>query len=180
MEQNQGVKKDGTEGGTPRYVVTAAAGYFKPLESLKNAKNKIMMYYQCNDECNPNSTAEARLQCKGSVNFSSIYLLDLKIGETVIGYGEPPRGEMLKPIRKKKRDGSITLVDHPNPFYESGADGYLFIITPYPEKIKAEPKTIEILIVPGGRYLIRGVAKQLADGQLNEALKLIRETAKAI
>jgi hypothetical protein len=180
MERRQSIKKDGTKSETPRYVVTVGAGYFKPLESLKNAKGEIVMYYQDNRKCNPNSTAETRLQCKGSVNFSSIYIMDLKIGETLIGYGEPPQREMLKQIRKKNRDGSITLVDNPNPLYESRADGYLFIITHGPNMIEIGPETIEILIVPGGRYLIRGIAKQLADGQLNEALKLIRETAKAI
>jgi hypothetical protein len=170
MERRQSIKKDGTETGTPRYVVTAQAGNFKPLKAIKNAKNEMVMYYQRNDKCNPNSTAETRLQCKGSVNFSSIYLLDLKIGETLIGHGEPPEGKTLKPLKKKKKDGSTTLVERPNPFYESRIDGYLFLITP-------DYKTIEILVVPNGRLLIRGYAAKLADGQFNEALEQIRKSA---
>jgi hypothetical protein len=157
MERRQSIKKDGTETGTPRYVVTAQAGYFKPLEAIKNAKNEMVMYYQRNDTCNPNSTAETRLQCKGSVNFSSIYLLDLKIGETLIGHGEPPQTKELK--------GNKT-----NPFYENRADGYLFIVAP-------DLRTIEILVVPNGRLLIRGYAAKLADGQFNEALEQIRKSA---
>jgi hypothetical protein len=79
MERRQSIKKDGMESKTPRYVVTVGAGYFKPLESLKNAKNEIVMFYQRNDKCNPNSTAESRLQCKGDVNFSSMYFKKFKI-----------------------------------------------------------------------------------------------------
>ena len=160
MEQSQSIKKDGTVSTTPRYVATAQAGYFKPLEAIKNAKNEIVMYYQRNDNCNPNSTAETRLQCycKGTINFSSVYLQSLKIGETLIGHGEPPQMERFK-------NGK------PNPFFESKADGYLFLITP-------DLSTIEILIVPQGRQLIRGYAAKLADGVLNEALNELRKSAK--
>jgi len=158
MERRQSTKKDGTEGKTPRYVATVQAGYFKPLQSIKNAKNEIVMYYQRNDKCNPNSKAETRLQCKGSVNFSSVYLQNMKIGETLIGYGEPPQTKELKGGKQ-------------NPFCENREDGYLFLIAP-------DLNTIEIIIVPNGRYLIQGVAKQLEDGQFNEALKQMRDTAK--
>jgi hypothetical protein len=85
MERRQSIKKDGTESKTPRYAVTEQAGYYKPLSAIRDVRNEIVMYYQRNDKCNPNSTAETRLQCKGSVNFSSVYLLDLKIGEALIG-----------------------------------------------------------------------------------------------
>ena len=158
LERRQSTKKDGTESKTPRYIAVAQAGYFKPLQSIKNAKNEIVMYYQRNDKCNKKSTAETRLQCKGSVNFSSVYLENLKIGETLIGHGEPPQTKELKGGKS-------------NPFFENKADGYLFIITP-------DLNTIEIIIVPNGRYLIQGIAKQLADGQFDEALKQMRDTAK--
>ena len=158
MERRQSTRKDGTESKTPRYVATTQAGYFKPLQSIKNAKNEIVMYCQRNDKCNKNSTAETRLQCKGSVNFSSVYLENLKIGETLIGHGEPPQTEHFKNGKQ-------------NPFFDSRVDGYLFVIAP-------DLQTIEIIIVPNGRYLIQGVAKQLADGQFNEALKQMRDTAK--
>jgi hypothetical protein len=160
IERHQSIKKDGTESKTPRYVATTQAGYFKPLNELKNIQGEIVMYYQRNDKCNPNSKAETRLQCKGSINFSSIYLQNMKIGETLIGYGEPPQTKELKGGKQ-------------NPFFESKADGYLFLISP-------DLNTIEILIVPNGRYLIQGVAKQLEDGQFNEALKQMRDTARQI
>jgi hypothetical protein len=158
MERRQSIKKDGTESKTPRYVVTAQAGYFKPLQSIKNKKGEIVMYYQRNEKCNPNSTAETRLQCKGSVNFSSVYLENLKIGETLIGYGEPPQTKELKGGKQ-------------HPFFDNREDGYLFVISP-------DQKTIEILVVPGGRQLIRGYAAKLADGQLDEAMNELRKLSK--
>jgi len=160
IERRQTIKKDGTESKTPRYVATAQAGYFKPLNELKSKSGEIVMYYQRNDKCNPNSKAETRLQCKGSLNFSSIYLQNMKIGETLIGYGEPPQTKELKGGKQ-------------NPFFENKADGYLFLVAP-------DLNTIEILIVPNGRYLIQGVAKQLEDGQFNEALNSMRNTAKQV
>jgi hypothetical protein len=158
MERRQSIKKDGTESKTPRYVVTAKAGYFKSLDALKNAKEEIVMYYQRNEKCNPNSTAETCLQCKGSINFSSVYLENLKIGETLMGYGEPPQAKELKGGKA-------------NPFIDNRADGYLFVISP-------DLNTIEILIVPQGRQLIRGYVAKLADGQLNQALNELRKSAK--
>lgn len=160
MERRQSIKKDGTESKTPRYVVIAQAGYFKPLQSIKNAQNEIVMYYQRNDKCNKNSTAETRLQCKGSINFSSVYFENMKIGEMLIGYGEPPQTKELKGGKQ-------------NPFFDNKTDGYLFLVAP-------DMKTIEILIVPQGRQLIRGYAAKLADGQLNEALNELRKIAKSI
>jgi hypothetical protein len=158
LTRRQTIKKDGSESITPRYVVTATAGYYKPLQEIKNAKNEIVMYYQRNDKCNPNSTAETRLQCKGSVNFSSIYTINLTHGEQIIGYGEPPQSQELKGGKN-------------NPFFENRNDGYLFIISP-------DLNTIEILIVPKSRQLIMGYAAQLEDGKLNEALNKLRQSAK--
>ncbi|MDR1780338.1 MAG: hypothetical protein LBR50_06380 [Tannerella sp.] len=162
MERRQTIR-NGAESKTPRYKVTAQAGYFKPLQSITNAKNEIVMFYQRNDKCNPNSTAETRLQCKDSINFSSVYLENLKIGETLIGHGEPPQTKELKNGKKGSK---------PNLFFENRADGYLFIMSP-------DLNTIEILVVPQGRQLIRGYAAKLADGQLNEALEQIRQAAKS-
>jgi hypothetical protein len=163
MERRQTIKKNGTESITPRYVAIAQAGYFKPLNALKNAKNEIVMYYQRNDKCNPNSAAETRLQCKGSVNFSSVYFLNINTTETLIGYGEPPQTKELK-------NGKATK---PNPFFDNRADGYLFIVPP-------DNKTIEILIVPNGRSLIQGYLKALADGQYTGTLNELRKQAKPI
>jgi len=158
LERRQSIKKDGSESKTPRYVATASAGYFKPLQSIKNAKDEIVMYCQRTEQCNKNSKAETRLQCKDSVNFSSVYFDNLKIGDTLIGYGEPPQTKELKGGKQ-------------NQFFDNREDGYLFVASP-------DLNTIEILIVPQGRQLIRGYAKMLADGVLNEALNVLRKQAK--
>jgi hypothetical protein len=162
MERHQSIRKDGTESKTPRYVVTASAGYFQPLEAMKGKDGRIAMFCQRNDKCNPKSTSETRLQCKGSINFSSIYFLNLRNGETLIGYGEPPKQRELKAGKGTK----------PNPFYNNKEDGYLFIVSP-------DQKTIEILIIPGGRMLIQGYAAKLADGRLNEGINEMRKAAKS-
>jgi hypothetical protein len=156
MERQQSIKKDGTESKTPRYVAREIAGYFKPLKSITNGKNEIVMYLQRNDKCNPNSTAELRLQCKNSINFSSVYLV--KIGNNTIGYGEPPQTKQLKGGKQ-------------NPFFDNREDAYLFIISP-------DMNTIEILVVPQGRQLIRGYAAKLSDGQLDDELRELRKSAK--
>ena len=172
LERSQSLKKDGTESKTPRYVITTQAGYFKPLQSIKNPKGEIVMFWQRNEKCNPNSKSETRLQCQlkgyGSLNFSSVYLENMKIGEMLIGYGEPDSKETLS--KKDKKTGKVKEAH--NPFYENRADGYLFIIVP-------DEKTIEILVVPQGRQLIRGYVQKLADRQLNEALNELRKSAKS-
>ena len=179
MERSQSVKKDGTKSKTPRYVVTAQAGYFKPLQAIKNAKEEIVMFWIGNEKGNNSSKSETRLQCRDSINFSSIYFDDLKIGEMLIGYGEPPAEKLLKPKMDKKTGEEI---ERQNPFYENGGDGYLFILAFDKEAVSdyeaSLPKTIEILVVPKGRQLIRGYAAKLADGQLNEALNELRKQAK--
>jgi hypothetical protein len=172
LERRQSVKNDGTESKTPRYEVTALAGYFRPLEAIKDPKGEIVMYYQRNDQCNKNSKAETRLQCKGSINFSSIYLLGTDFDGCLIGYGEPSKEKFLTPLKKKSKEGRIEI-ERPNPFYENKEDGYLFIVG-----AGGVPETIEILVVPNGRYLIQGIAMQLADGQFDDALKQVREVAR--
>jgi hypothetical protein len=159
FERRQSIKADGTESKTPRYVAMSKAGYFRPLlQSMMSKKSgEIVLYYQRNDKCNPNSTAETRLQCMGAINFSSVYFVKSKAGEPFIGYGEPPRSKMLKGNKQ-------------NPFYDNREDGYLFIISP-------DMKTIEILVIPQGRLLVCGYAEKLANGLFDEALNELRKSA---
>jgi hypothetical protein len=176
LSRRQSVRKDGTETKTPRYEVTAQAGYFKPLEAMKDAKGRIVMYYQRNDKCNPNSKSDTRLQCRDSINFSSVYFLDLRTSGALIGYGEPPFEKMLKPSKKTSKTGSVTLIDRANPFYENRGDGYLFVVS----GDDAFPESIEILVVSKARYMIQGIAKQLAGGLLDDVLKQTRDVAKSV
>jgi len=157
---------------TPQYEVTETAGYFPPLETLKNPKNRIVFYLIKNDNginCRESRKAGYHLQCKDSVNFSSIYVIETT-GGGVIAYGEPQPGEFLKP-KKDKKTGKET--PRPNPFYHNRNDGYLFIIS-------QDWSVIEVLVVQDGRHLIRGTAQKLADARFDEALKTMRGTAKPI
>jgi hypothetical protein len=147
---------------TPRFDVTAQFGYFKPLEYLKNPKGMIILYLQATDgmiNSIDRRRADVWLQCKNSVNFSSIYMLDLGT-ETVIGYGYPPDTKTLKGGKE-------------NVFFDNRADGYLFLAN-------KDFSQIEILIIPNGKHIVQGVAKQLADGKLNEILQQFRAEAKPI
>lgn len=150
------------EASTPRLDVTAQFGYFKPLESLKNPKGMINFYLQGTDgmiNSNDRRRADVWLQCKNSVNFSSIYTLDFGT-DTIIGYGYPPDTKTLKGGKE-------------NVFFDNRTDGFLFLVN-------KEFSQVEILIVPNGKHIIQGVAKQLADGNMNEILQQFRVEAKPI
>ena len=155
------------ESSIPRLDVTAQAGYYKPLEALKNDKG-IIYFNLIETRGYINSTdirrADVRLQCrdnigKQSVNFSSIYLLDLNT-ENIIAYGNPPSAKTLKTGKQ-------------NPFFENREDGFLFLA-------KKDFSEIEILIVPNGKYIIQGLAKEISDGKMNDILKNLRSHAKPI
>ena len=163
--------KTAKDAKTPRFEVTHIAGYFKPLEALKNKKNEVVFYMLKTDGI-INSSDKRRagyyLQCKDSVNFSSMYYCG-KIGDCNVFYGEPPQAEFLKP--KKDKKGKVT--QRLNPFFNSRNDGYLILTD-------ANFKVIEILVISDGRYLIKGDAEKLLAGQFNEALEYLRSTAKPL
>lgn len=148
----------------PRFDITQIAGYYRPIENLKNAKGQVF-FYLTETRGIINSPDQRRadrfLMGKDSLNFSSVFLLDSTPtdGNSLIGYGNPNRA---KTFGKKKT---------PNPFLNFKDDGFLFLIAP-------NWSTIEVLIIPDGCNTILGNAKALADGVYNEALELIRTTAK--
>ena len=158
------LKANGTAYAVPKYIATHQAGYFKPLEMLKSPRTGIIeMQTPPNRNSNNKSTAEIRLQCscKGTINFSSIFIHNIEHDKQLIGYGEPPYKEYLKDKGGKK----------PNPFYDNRNDGYLFIIS-------KDFETIEILVIPNGRILLDGYLAKLADGQLDKELEELRKQAK--
>lgn len=147
----------------PRFDITQMAGYYRPLERLKNRKGQVVFYLNETRgiiESPDQRRADRYLMAKDSHNFSSIYLLSIETQDgKLIGYGNPHRGETFG--RKKIA----------NPFYECKDDGFIFIIEP-------DWSYIEVLIVPDGSNTILGDAKALADGVFDEALKKMRSTAK--
>jgi len=157
----------------PRYDVTATAGYYKPLEALTNAKGMCILYL--NETRGVITSPDARRADrflmgragKDSVNVSSVYLLnpdtegstaaDTAAEGSIVGYGNPNGFHILKS-------------GNPNPFYGSGHDGFLFLISP-------DWRLIEWLVVPDGVNTILGNAKAMADGVYNEALQTMRAAA---
>lgn len=146
----------------PRLDCTALAGYYEPLESIKNPKGQIMFYLQQTRgiiDSPDKRRAGYFLQAKDSQNFSSIYPLTSE-GDLHFAYGEPNNQKLLK-------NGK------PNPFLPYKETGYIFIHS-------TDYKRVEVLVIENGRYLIQGYAKQIANGQLNEALEGMRQKAKPI
>ncbi|MDR1348370.1 MAG: hypothetical protein LBJ63_08120 [Prevotellaceae bacterium] len=162
------------EAKIPRLDVTAQAGYYKPLEALKNPKGMIYFNLMGTDGL-INSTDRRRsdvwLQCSAG-NFSSIYTLDLKT-ENIVGYGNPADDKFFKPKRLNAKDGTIKQVERPNPFYEYNKDGFLFIAKP-------DFSELEIIIVPNGRYIIQSIGKEYADGKMDDVLTALRQAAQPI
>jgi len=158
-----------------RVDVVAQAGYYVPLAALKNPKGMIYFNILGTDGI-INSTDRRRsdvwLQCAG-INFSSIYVLDLGVENEIIGHGNPPDVAHLKPKLVKNKDGTTTTIPRHNPFYEYRNDGFLFIAKP-------DFSALEIIVVPNGRYIIQSIAKQYADGQMNDILKVLRNAASPI
>lgn len=147
----------------PRFDFTQIAGYYRPLEHLKNKKGQVVFYLNETRgviDSSDQRRADRFLMAKDSLNFSSIYLLSIETQDgKMIGYGNPNRA---KTFGKKKIA---------NPFYECKDDGFIFIIEP-------DWNTIEVLIVPDGGNTILGNAKALADGVFDEALEKMRSSAK--
>jgi len=142
-----------------RFDCIRFAGYYKGIEPFMNKKGMFIEYLtrasemvNASDECR----ADYVLQ-NNSLNFSSIYHL-LNPELNCYAYGEPNN-------KKNLSNGK------PNPLYKFRNDGFLFIIDPNFTKI-------ELLIIEGGRYLIKGYLSQLAAGEFEEALQQMRNTAK--
>lgn len=147
----------------PRFDVTGVCGSYKPLEDIKDKDGKIYMYLMNANGIvnNEKRVASHFLQARGSLNFSSIFLVNGEntTGEPLVGYGY---GNTSKTYGKDKKT---------NPFYAYKNDGYLFI---------CKNGTIEILIITGGKYSIEEKAKCLYRGAYNGELKKVREEALPI
>lgn len=144
----------------PRFDLTEFAGYYRPIESLKNKKGQVVLYLTETRgiiDSSDQRRADRFLMGKDSLNFSSVYLFD---GEStnIVGYGTP---NAEKTFSAKKL---------PNPFFEHRDDGFLFAIS-------EDWRAIEVLVLPKGKNTILGNAKALMDGVYNDAIKTIRQAA---
>ena len=160
-------------GKTPKYVITAQAGYYPPMDEITGRDGKVSMYLQVSkDSGSKKDNAPAmKLQAKDSLNFTG--LKDYFVNGRLSGfaYGYPLSAETYGSKRKH------------NPFYDYKDDGFLFIIhqdqTAASEAQKIKPAFIELIVLEGAKVLISAYCKQLVMGGFDEVLKALREQAQA-
>lgn len=154
---------------TPKYAITAQAGFYPPMEQLKGRNGLVSMYLMEKLKEGENIPS-MRLQAKDSLNFTGLkeFFVDGKLSGFAYGY---PLSDKTYSAKKKT-----------NPFYEYKDDGYLFIVhqdknaNTAPEQIR--PTIIELVVLEGAKVLISSYCKQLMMGGFDEAIKSLREQAK--
>ncbi len=161
-------------GKIPKYVITAQAGYYPPMDEIVGRDGKISMYLQVSkDSGSKKDNAPAmKLQAKNSLNFTGLkdYFLNGRLSGFAYGY----------PLAVK----TYSSKQKPNPFFAYKDDGFLFIVhqdqtaTTEPEKLK--PSCIELVVLEGAKVLISSYCKQLMMGGFDEAIKSLREQAKQV
>lgn len=154
---------------TPKYVVTAEAGFYLPMEQLKGRNGKVSMYLMEKLKEGAN-VPSMRLQAKDSLNFTG--LKDYFVGGKLSGYAY---GYPLQ-------DATYSAKNKPNPFVEYKQDGFLFLIhqdeKAATEQEKIRPSYIELIVLEGAKVLISSYCKSLLIGGFDEALKSLREQAE--
>ena len=161
-------------GKTPKYVITAQAGYYPPMDEIAGRDGKISMYLQVSkDSGSKKDNAPAmKLQAKNSLNFTGLkdYFVNGRLSGFAYGY----------PLAVKTYSGK----QKPNPFFAYKDDGFLFIVhrdraaATEPEKIK--PSCIELIVLEGAKVLISSYCKMLQMGGFDEALAALRKQAKRV
>lgn len=162
-------------GKTSKYVITAQAGYYPPMDKIVGKDGKISMYLQVSkDSGSKKDNAPAmKLQAKNSLNFTGLkdyFTNNGKLSGFAYGY----------PLAIKTYSGK----QKPNPFFAYKDDGFLFVIhqdqtaATEPEKIK--PSCIELVVLEGAKVLISSFCKMLQMGGFDDALAALRKQAKQV
>ena len=161
-------------GKTPKYRITAQAGYFPPMETIIGRDGKVSMYLQVSKDSGSkkDNSPAMKLQAKDSLNFTGLkdYFVDGKLSGFAYGY----------PLAVK----TYSSKQKPNPFFAYKDDGFLFIVhqdqtaATEPEKIK--PSCIELVVLEGAKVLISSFCKMLQMGGFDEALAALRKQAKQV
>lgn len=162
-------------GKTSKYVITAQAGYYPPMDKIVGKDGKISMYLQVSkDSGSKKDNAPAmKLQAKNSLNFTGLkdyFTNNGKLSGFAYGY----------PLATKTYSGKQKL----NPFFDYKDDGFLFVIhqdqtaATEPEKIK--PSCIELVVLEGAKVLISSFCKMLQMGGFDDALAALRKQAKQV
>lgn len=151
---------------TPKYTITAQAGYYPPMEQLKGRDGQISMHLMEKLKEGDN-VPSMRLQAKNSLNFTGLkdYFQDGKLSGFAYGY------PLDKPTYSKDKK--------PNPFFDYKQDGFLFLIEQdKKDPTNLTPTAIELIVLDGAKVLIGAYCKQLAMGGFDEALQALRERAQ--
>ena len=150
---------------TPKYTITAQAGFYAPMEQLKGKDGKVSFYLMEKLKEGAN-VPSMRLQAKNSLNLTGLkeYFVDGKLSGYAYGYPSD------KPTYSKK--------NRTNPFYEYKEDGYLLRL--YQDEQSPQsyiPTKIELIVLENAKILISAYCKQLFMGGFDNVLSELREQA---
>ena len=151
---------------TPKYTITAQAGYYPPMELLRGRDGQISMNLMEKLKDGDN-VPSMRLQAKNSLNFTGLkdYFQDGKLSGFAYGY----------PLDKQ----TYSKDERPNPFFDYKQDGFLFLIEQdEKDPTNLTPTSIELVVLEGAKVLISAYCKQLVMGGFDEALQALREQAQ--
>lgn len=151
---------------TPKYTITAQAGYYPPMELLRGRDGQISMNLMEKLKDGDN-VPSMRLQAKNSLNFTGLkdYFQDGKLSGFAYGY----------PLDKQ----TYSKDEKPNPFFDYKQDGFLFKIEQdEKDPTNLTPTSIELVVLEGAKVLISAYCKQLVMGGFDEALQALRGQAQ--
>ena len=151
---------------TPKYTITAQAGYYPPMELLRGRDGQISINLMEKLKEGDNIPS-MRLQAKNSLNFTGLkdYFQDGRLSGFAYGY------PLDKPTYSKD--------ERHNPFFDYRQDGYLFLIEQdEKDPTNLTPTSIELIVLEGAKVLISAYCKQLVMGGFDEALQALRLQAQ--
>ena len=153
---------------TPKYTITAQAGFYPPMEQLKGRDGLVSMNLMEKLKEGEN-VPSMRLQAKGSYNFTGLkeYFQDGKLSGYAYGYPDP------RPTYSSRGKA--------NPFFDCRQDGYLFLIqADQSDPTNTIPASIELIVLESAKVLISAYCKQLTMGGFDEVLEQLRKQAVSL
>ena len=161
------MKNNTGTGKTPKYVITAQAGYYPPMDEIVGKDGKISMYLQANERSGGSKKSNApamKLQAKNSLNFTGLkdYFVDGRLSGYAYGY----------PFDKT----TYSKDNKPNRYIDFKNDGFLFKIhQDETDKENPIPTKIEMLVIARGKAVIASYCKMLVEGGFDDVLNELRQ-----
>lgn len=153
---------------TPKFTITAQAGYYPPMQLLSGRDGQISMFLL--EKLKEGSDVPSMfLQAKNSLNFTGLkdYFQCGRLSGFAYGY----------PLDKQ----TYSKDEKPNPFYEYRHDGFLFLIgQDEKDTTNLIPSYIELIVLADAKVLISAYCKQLFMGGFDEALQSLRLQAQEV